>query len=119
MCERKVTIELSRIEQMFCDDEGILSKYTEVSEDTIAEWLAEKGYSVKAKKPIEPIKAGVVIDENYFEEIVGRKPKSQDELATFASRVEKGIEVSCHWETVNDEARMEIERMEEKRAMEK
>ena len=41
---RKVTLSLDVIEQMFCEEEGILSKFTEVTPDTIMEWLEEKEY---------------------------------------------------------------------------
>ena len=39
----KVTISIDLIEQMFCPEEGILAKFTEVSRNTIKQWLEEKG----------------------------------------------------------------------------
>jgi len=39
-----IELKLDEIEQMFCEDEGILSKYSEVTKDTILDWLVEKGY---------------------------------------------------------------------------
>ncbi len=32
------------LEQMFCDDEWILTKYSEFSKPTIKEWLREKEF---------------------------------------------------------------------------
>lgn len=40
----KVCLSLDVINQMFCEEEGILSKFTEVTPDTIMEWLEEKEY---------------------------------------------------------------------------
>lgn len=37
-------IEIRTIEQMFCCEEGILAKYTEVNISTIKQWLQEKEY---------------------------------------------------------------------------
>jgi len=44
------------------------------------------------------------IDEYYFKTIVGRKPKNQDELYTFAHSIEKGVEYSIDWDNINSEA---------------
>jgi len=44
------------------------------------------------------------IDEYYFKTVVGRKPKDQDELYTFAHSIEKGVEYSIDWENINSEA---------------
>ena len=38
--EKQDTLQL--LEQMFCEGEGILSKFSEVSTDTIEQWLEEK-----------------------------------------------------------------------------
>lgn len=44
MAESKkfVTISVELLEQMFCEGEGILSKFSEVDENTIGEWIEEK-----------------------------------------------------------------------------
>jgi len=45
-----------------------------------------------------------VVDEYYFETIVGRKPKNKDELYSFAHSIEKGVEYSINWDDVNADA---------------
>ena len=45
-----------------------------------------------------------VVDEYYFETIVGRKPKNEDELCDFAHSIEKGVEYSISWDDVNSNA---------------
>ena len=39
----KILISLGKIEQMFCKEEGILAKFTEVNIKTIMQWIYEKG----------------------------------------------------------------------------
>jgi len=45
-----MNIDLETIAQMFCPAEGILAKFTEVSEKTISQWLEEKGYLNEEKE---------------------------------------------------------------------
>lgn len=58
-----------------------------------------------------PIVAAVV-DEDYFETIVGRKPCSEDELLTFVHNIKKGVEWSIDWDEVNGNAKCAVEDME-------
>ena len=55
-----------------------------------------------------PIIAAVV-DKYYFETIVGRKPKDEDELYDFAHSIEKGVEYSIDWDDVNSNAVSNLE----------
>jgi hypothetical protein len=45
------------------------------------------------------------VDSYYFEQIVGREPKSEIELADFAHSIKKGIDWSVDWEEINNNAK--------------
>lgn len=45
-----------------------------------------------------------VVDAYYFEQIVGRKPRSDSELTEFAYNVKKGVQCSIDWDIVNGNA---------------
>ncbi len=49
------------------------------------------------------------VDSYYFEQIVGREPKSEIELDEFAQLIKKGIDWSVDWEEVNNNAKDGIE----------
>jgi len=46
----KYKLTIAEIEQMFCEEEGILTKFTEVNQNTISQWLEEKGLKKKVNK---------------------------------------------------------------------
>ena len=49
-----------------------------------------------------------VVDAYYFKQTVGREPRSDAELTDFAYSIEKGVQCSIDWDTVNDNARANI-----------
>ena len=76
--------------------------YYSYADNNILEYYRNKD---KTELPI----IATIVNKDYFKKIVGRKPRSESELADFAYSIEKGVKWSIDWDTINGDAKDRVE----------